>query len=212
KLDNMKPSQCFLMWLPDETVQNGNIELKASSMSPGRIIKEPESLGEMVELIGDGDNFKESIERMTRRTFFNYSAPGGCVIPGTGSKNNIFVSPDATPIAADFPARCRNLDNAGFAKYCYPAAVIEVDQTSGTQRLYFENVTGGYSWYYEVQPGDPTGTPFLVHPGRTGASSSSGMKVSTTIDHFIELSATVNNGATMIVYNHSLFEGPYWTS
>ena len=210
KLTNMQPTQCFLMWLPDDTVQPGNVALTSEQMAPGRIIKEPNSLGEMVELIGDGNTFAESIERMTRRTFFNYSCPTQCYIAGTGSKIDIFTTTGGN--AAQFPARCRNLDNAGEGKYCYPAAVIYVTGNDRGERLYFDNITQGSSWYYEIQSGDPINTPFLVHPGRTGASSSAGIKVGTTADNYFKLSANVSSGRAMWVYNHALFEGPYWTS
>lgn len=210
KFANLMPSQCFLMWLPDETVQPGNVALTSEQMAPGRIIKEPDSLGEMVELIGDGNTFVESIERMTRRTFFNYSCPTGCSIAGSGSKIDIFTQPGG--VAALFPARCRNLDNAGEGKYCYPAAVITRTTGSDWSKIYFENVTQGTSWHYEIQTGDPLNTPFLIHAGRNGTSNSSGIKVGTTADNYFKLSANIATGSTVTIGNHALFEGPYWTS
>lgn len=172
---------------------------------PGKIITyQQKSYGGLIEAVGTGDDDVCSMERLTRRTFFNQTHPQGSYLTGhAGNWVNMFN-------LAEFPARCRNpLDLAGDV-YCYPAAVV----FSPSHDLYetairFGNADGDY-WTYTFQGTESTAAPIFVHPwSGAGSSSTDGLHVRRDGDDSITIEGTVaDDRGELYLLGWALFEGP----
>ena len=190
-------------WAPTLYLNEDQLEVLASHVSPERLIQS-DRWGKIYEQIGDGSIEVDYCERMTRRTWFNWSHSSGILIPASTAKTNIFGS-------YVFPCRARNIDGTSTAVTSYPAAVISATAgAAGDAILYFD--CSGDSWSYTVQAAEFGTGPFLVTYDRTGASDTTGLDVLSSGEDTCTVSAETDASITLTVHSVGLFEGSGYTA
>lgn len=159
----------------------------------------------LTEAPGLGTINVESMERVTRRTFFNQSHMGGSLLDGAVSTSEVNMLGSMV-----FSARCRGLLTGSSTINCIPCAVIKsTGQASYENTLKFSSSTG--SWYYTVQAGDSTTDPIFIHPWSTGSSSANGLPITCAVDDTVTITGDVEHSScTLTLLNWSLFEGAAW--
>jgi hypothetical protein len=182
---------------------------------PGRYIADRTcSFKGLVDAVGTGAVEVESMERLTRRVFFNQSHVLGSFIAGVEALGHTNMLSDML-----FAPRCRNLVGDDASVYCTPCAVIECvgqDDLASIELQFLSKVSND-SWTYTVQAADPT-TPIFVHPwSGAGSSSTNGILVTSAADDSIEINAHLVNTpqharGTLTLRAWALFEGAAWST
>jgi hypothetical protein len=190
-------------------IDDDQLQVDLHDVSEGRIISErSNSLGGLFELIGDGSDTAESVERCTRRVFFNESHVTGILIAAGTAMANVFGATNY-----EYPARARDFSGCDVERYCYPALVIETDGVDATHTCeikYTSDCAANNTWTYTVQNAEPDNTPYIITPAMAGASSSSGIRVESQTDDSILIEAQTDAGVTLTIHSWALFEGPAW--
>lgn len=211
--DNLKPLALSAYALGDKYTLAADVLVEGGECSNGRTITDQDnSLNGLIKSIGTGADDVESIERWTRRVFFNQTHPDGSQLQGSdvdATWCNMFTE-------FQFPAQGRGLIGDTDV-YAYPAAVISCDghDEGADVQVRFIDTVSAEEWIYEVQAGDPVDTPFLIHPWRTGSSSASGLLIPTSTTGAVEVQGWCTDVGSagepqgeLLVKAWALFEGP----
>jgi hypothetical protein len=180
----------------------------------GKIISESaDSLLGLFEIIGDGSTDVESLERCSRRIYFNESHPTGILIaPGT-AYHNIFNN-------FKYPARARDFADSDSERYSYPAFVIETDGVDAVNTCRIRVTTtcaADNVWTYEIDNGEPDNTPYLITPmgptagGGTGSDDVNGVRTESESDDEWLIEAETDAGVTLTIHSWLGAEGPAWS-
>lgn len=163
--------------------------------------------------IGTGADDVESMERLTRRTFFNQCHPEGSHCGDDTGANYVNMLTEH-----QYHAKCRNLTGLGGEHFCYPAAILIANNHSAVdcevQVSFHNNNLDDDRWTYTLQPGDADGTPIFVHPwSGAGSSSTDGLPVSAANMDYITVEGYVDfpgggTAADLYLLAWALFEGP----
>lgn len=180
--------------VPFASLLPAQVSPKLEDVAPGEVIAYLDSsMRGLIERMYDESDLVtlETIERMTRRCFFNWCCSGNTNGTNISAYSNIFDE-------LSFPAVCRDLYSTQGTRYSYPAAIIEVTHATSAHGIRFRSTVTGNTWTYTVQGADPTGTPFLVtYDGSTctaaGVSNVLGLPV------VVENDGTYPNGDEIVV-------------
>ena len=200
--------------VPLAAIDENQLIPKPEDLAPDEIIAylDRSFRGLMERIYNEGDLvFDETVERVTRRVFFNWCMSSYTVGANEAAYKNVFTE-------LKFPAECRDLLKTQGTRYCYPAAVIDVDDDAGAEvvRLRFRSLITGNVWTYTYQNGvDPVlGNPFLITFDRVGASNVLGLQVVVendavfTAGDLIVVEGQAPNRAELRVHAAGLWEGP----
>lgn len=159
----------------------------------------------LAEAPGLGTVNVESMERITRRVFFNQSHMGGSLLNGA-------VSTDVENMLGEtvFSPRCRGLLTGSSTINCIPCAVVKFTGSSKYETyIKFTSFTG--SWKYTRQAGDSVVDPIFIHPWSTGSSSANGLPITCAVDDTVVIEGSVeDSSSTLTLLAWALFEGPAW--
>ncbi len=183
---------------------------------PGKYISdEAHSFKGLVDSVGDGTANLETMERLTRRTYFNQTHFFGSQLLGSEVLGHTNLLGEHA-----FAPRARNLLGDNAANYAVPLAVIEcTGQDAGGDaaaiELQFKSQSSLNTWTYTVQATDAVSTPLFITPWRTGSSSANGIPVYSNADDLIEINGHVVSGGitqngSLILRAWALFEGSAW--
>jgi len=216
KVKNLKIESISAYHLPLKYCDDDQYFCAPGDCSPGRYISdEAHSFKGLVDAVGAGTVSIETMERITRRTFFAQSHFFGSQLLGAEALGHTNMLGSMA-----FGPRCRNLSGDDAACYCLPCAVIEcTGQEDGdeaaTIELQFKSLSSLETWTYTVQATDAVSTPLFIEPGRTGSSSANGLSVYSNADDLIEINGHVVSGnqrlnGSLLLRGWGLFEGSGW--
>lgn len=174
--------------------------------SPGRYMVDGNwSMKGLSEGLANPADNVESMERLTRRCFFNQSHFAGSYLDGSLSAGTVNMLGEMV-----FSPRSRGTTDG--SANCIPAAVISATgqdgEGAGEISLTYYSTASSTSWKYTVQASDSTAAPFLVHPWRTGSSTSNGIAVRDDLDDAIEIRGLATDAAeTLTLLGWALIEG-----
>ena len=200
-------------WLPDASTPSEQVVCKPKDVAPATVIGNTgKSLDYLMGIIGDGTMNVESLERNTRRVFFNHGHPGGTLFPSGTAYANAYGS-------AKFGAGHRDLLDTGNDARCYPAAVITTTgQGSGNYaQMRITTTVGGASaptWTYKVPSGLGV-APQLITYDAADATPQEGPHVKpqayqSDAGDEVLVEGYTPAGATLTIHSVGLWEGPAW--
>lgn len=195
----------------ERVTSDADIVVDGGDCSPGMIVSATDhSIRGLLKQIGTGANNVQSMERLTRRVFFNQCEPQGLQITQTDSQGTWLNMFDEL----DWQAKCRDLLGDSASHHCYPALIVkQYGNQEYSQEIKIRYKSGGSDWTYTCGAADADDTYLLLQPWRTGSSSSDGLHISSashddvTIEGYIDDS---QSDATLTLYAWALFEGPAW--
>jgi hypothetical protein len=185
-----------------------DIKITGGDCSAGMIVSATDhSLTGLLKQIGTGQTNLPTMERLTRRVFFNQTDSRGIKISDGGvAWVNLFD-------ALEWQAKCRNLLGNDAAINCYPAAIVKVHghiTHSATIKLRYSSYAAGVNWTYTFDASDAEDTYLLLTPFGTGSSSEDGLPVYSNDHQKIVIEGMVDGNSSLTLYSWALFEGPAW--
>lgn len=181
-----------------------DVDVDAGDCGPGRVITtDTNSLGGLIEQIGTGAVDKNTMERITRRVFWNQGACQGTINQeADGAYHNQFNK-------MTWPCQCRDLLGDNSSHDCYPVLVAKASGFDASHDVIIKYETSASSWTYTFQAGvDVSGTTYLIHPWRTGSSSSSGIAIDSGSEDLVTISTFTDSMCSITLFAWALFEGP----
>jgi hypothetical protein len=176
--------------------------------APGRyIVDDTWSMRGLCEAVANAADNVESMERLTRRMFFNQSHFAGSFLDGADAAGTVNMLG-----YMQFSPRVRDLLTGENTANCIPAAVIMATGQDGVGAgeisLTYYSTASAESWKYTVQSTDSTTDPIFVHPWSTGSSSSNGLSVRGLADDSIEIRGLATDATeTLTLLGWALIEG-----
>lgn len=182
-----------------EGFERGNVIRGASAAGLGDPTRN--SLGQLLQRIGDGTHTQWGVDRCTSRVLFQWNHGIGWYCDNTGGYVNIFGN-------FTFKFQCRNPQNksgAGDKQKCLPVMVVSGGAEGDTIKL--ESTTAGDTWEYTFPAAAP-GVPTLIaynSANATDVQNAASKELNCDIDaaETVTVSANVANGGE--VYIHSLY-------
>lgn len=201
---------CLTMFeMPEMDLTATNLVVAAGDVGVNEIIRgfdttPGNSLGALIDLVGDGDHQDESAEANTHRCLFQTTFPVGVYQTNTGGAQNFWQDSDGNGFT--YRIRTRNLTGASSGTATtYPAIVLTADE--GVD-VVFTSGTAGDTWTYTVGVGGVT-DQLVTHSDRTDGQTD-GLQVDNDAVETITITVDAGAAEECTLQTVSLWEAPEW--
>jgi len=199
--------------MPDVTLTEDQEQVGLGHVSPEKIIRALDaggvaSIGDLVQLLGDGTLDHDAVENMTMRCLLQSGHPRGIQCNQSSSYRNLRT--ESASVHSFFRVQSRNLlGSSSGTSACYPAVVLQTSGASGGNPgcVKYTSTTGSDTWTLEVTSDDASPTLYTYDQASGGSDT---LDIDSDAADTVKIELKAPSSGTIDLFTYSLWEPLYF--